>query len=263
MADSHTEHPMKQPLREPRATGILPYPFPPPSLVVAEAKDDELSYYGLPSREAAGFSPTATAFRRAFLLPPPGGRPLSFLRVLETAMNTQPPGIRPIAAIASWPIQKSINWSGGYVVASDGRSFKSVMGCWTVPAVSLPPGGTAQEYLKNETLGIILQAFNASAPPPCRISGATAEWIMERPSPLGSDGWDAYALPAYTPFAFTGCVAESTAPYSNALREHDLESASLIRMYEIIATPPGTRTISTAKRVLESVQRLELTRLIA
>ena len=71
---------------------------------------------------------------------------------------------------------------------------------------------TVRCNLKNETQGIILQAFNASAPGPCRISGATAEWIMERPSPMGSDGWDAYDLPAYTPFAFTGCVAEIHRP---------------------------------------------------
>lgn len=112
--------------------------------------------------------------------------------------------------------------------------------------------------LKNVTQDIMLEAFRAWAPPPCRISGATAEWIMERPSPPASDGWEAYALPVYTPFAFTGCVAESSPLGSDTLHDRDLESARLIRMYEIVTSPPGTRTISTAHRVLLPDQRLEL-----
>jgi len=344
MANSHTgDHTKLQP-REPQGTAIRPYPLPPASFVPSEAEDEELSYYGLPNQQAGRLDPAATAFRRSFLLPPRGGGPLRFLLAQDPTMIASPPGIRPIAAIASWPVQKSVNWSGGYVVPSGGRSFVSVMGRWTVPTVSQPSGSTAQEFrsstwigldgqrlyldsslpqigtrqrwlaapyagaeytawfqwwargqdnppedlplpvdagheisaiitvldettvrfnLKNETLGIVLQAFNASAPAPCRISGATAEWIMERPSPMGSDGWDAYPLPDYSPFAFTGCVAESIAPGGASLQDHDLDSARLIRMYDIIANPPGTRTISTAQRVLDPVQRLELTRITA
>lgn len=112
--------------------------------------------------------------------------------------------------------------------------------------------------LKNVTKNIMLEAFRARAPGPCRISGATAEWIMERPSPPESDGWEAYPLPVYTPFAFTRCIAESQAPGDPALHDRDLEGARLIRMYEIVVSPPGTRTISTARRVLLPEQRLEL-----
>lgn len=112
--------------------------------------------------------------------------------------------------------------------------------------------------LRNVTQNVMLEAFRAWAPSPCRITGATAEWIMERPSPPGSDGWEAYALPVYSPFAFTGCIAESSPLGSATLHDHDLESARLIRMYEIAANPPGTRTISTACRILLPEQRLEL-----
>jgi hypothetical protein len=112
--------------------------------------------------------------------------------------------------------------------------------------------------LRNVTQDVMLEAFRAWAPSPCRISGATAEWIMERPSPPESDGWETYALPVYTPFEFTRCIAESRPPRSSALHDRDLQGARLIRMYEIVASPPGTRTISTAHRVLLPEQRLEL-----
>jgi hypothetical protein len=112
--------------------------------------------------------------------------------------------------------------------------------------------------LKNVTQNVMLEAFRTWAPSPCRISGATAEWIMERPSPPHSDGWEAYALPVYTPFAFTACIAETQPLGSTALHDRDLEGARLIRMYEIIANPPGTRTVSTARRVLLPEQRLEM-----
>jgi hypothetical protein len=104
----------------------------------------------------------------------------------------------------------------------------------------------------------MLQAFDVPAPPGHLISGATAEWIMERPSPLGSDGWSPYRLPAYQPFSFTGCLAESMAPGDTTARRIDLEQARLIRMYEIVDSPRSVRTISSARKVLAPQQALEL-----
>lgn len=112
--------------------------------------------------------------------------------------------------------------------------------------------------LKNVTQDIVLEAFKAYVPSACRISGATAEWVMERPSPPRSDGWESYPLPEYTTFDFTGCIAETQPPGSTARYDRDLEGARTIRMYEVILRPPGTRTISTARRVLKPEQRLEL-----
>lgn len=113
--------------------------------------------------------------------------------------------------------------------------------------------------LKNVTQGIILKAFEAIAPVPCHISGATVEWVMERPSPLSSVGSDPYRLPVYTPFAFSDCLAESIAPGNDALRDHDLERARTMRMYEITANPTSVRTISVANRVRKPIQKIELT----
>ncbi|HEY5797578.1 MAG TPA: G1 family glutamic endopeptidase [Bosea sp. (in: a-proteobacteria)] len=112
--------------------------------------------------------------------------------------------------------------------------------------------------LRNVTRDITLEAFKAFAPGPCRISGATAEWIMERPSPPLSDGWEAFELPVYTPFAFTACIAESQAPASTALHDRDLEGSRLIRMCAIDAAPTRVRTVSTARRVITPTQKLAL-----
>lgn len=323
----------------PRRSGIVTFDMPDPGFDPAEALDSDLERYGLPTRKSTGSNPLAAAFRHAFLQRPADGRPLRFVRALPRRDVVPAPIARVVAAMATQPAQKSVNWSGGYVTPRDGHSLVSVMGRWTVPVVSLPPGGADPEYrsstwigldgqkfyldsslpqvgtkqqcwpgsprrqryrawfqwwardqgteeqllrlpvcpkdeisavitvvdefcvicnLKNETRGLMLQAFRAYAPGPCRISGATAEWIMERPSPTGADGWEAFPLPVFKPFAFTSCIAESRAPCSAALRDRDLEGARSIRMYEIVPHPTQVRTISTAGRVLEPVQKLEI-----
>ncbi len=306
----------------------------------ARVSDDDLVDLGLPPILRASSSRAASIFRRNFLAPTPGGPPLRLLAA--PSLPSPPPSISSIpgAAIAARPAQKSVNWSGGYLVPRDGRSFVSVMGRWTVPTVSLPGGppqpeyrsstwigldgqkfyldsslpqiGTSQRWLagtsnkaryaawfqwwargldtdeielplpvaagdeisaiitvqsptsvrchlKNVTQGIILAAFDATAPGPCRISGATAEWVMERPSPPQSGGWEAYALPSYTPFAFADCIAESRAPGSAELHDHDLERVRLIRMYQITAAPPAVRTVSTAQRLRSPAQKIAMT----
>ena len=321
---------------------IAPYPLPPKTFNPAQASEEELRRYGLPTPNESRGNRAAAAFRRAFLHPRPKAPPLRFLSALKAAEAAPRLAIIRVAAQAASPVQKSMNWSGGYVAPLNGRSLVSVMANWTVPAVSAPNGAAEPEYrsstwigldgqklyldsslpqigtrqrwltepvphaeyrswfqwwargrdlpiqdlalpvdprdeisaiitvldeatvrcnLKNVSKGIILQAFDASAPEGLRISGATAEWIMERPSPMGSDGWEPYPFPLYTPFAFTACVAESAEPGKPDLLEHDLESARLIRMYEIDRQPTSVRTISTASRTLGPPQRLALTRI--
>lgn len=321
--------------------GIAFYPLPPAEFDPAVACDGELLHFGLPIAAEFGGNPAAAAFRRAFLHPPAGAAPWRFFDADEQLFRNQVSGVVTVAAQAAWPVQKSMNWSGGYLAPRDGRSFASVMGHWKVPTVSPPPGGTAPEYqsstwigldgqkfyldsslpqigtrqrwltvptpqpeytswfqwwargrhlpqqplplpvgpsdeikaiitvldettvrcnIENVSRGLIMRAFKARAPAGLRISGATAEWVMERPSPMGSDGWEPYELPDYSPFAFMSCLAESIAPGSPELRQHDIESVRLIRMYEIARDPARTRTISTARRIPGPPQRLELSR---
>jgi hypothetical protein len=118
---------------------------------------------------------------------------------------------------------------------------------------------TVRFNIKNVTLGVVLGAFDVATPTAALVSGATAEWIMERPTPLqGGDSWTPYPLPAYQDFSFTGCRAESTAPDGSAPKNIDLELARLIRMNEITKAPPGVRTISVAKKTLLPSQHLDL-----
>jgi hypothetical protein len=112
--------------------------------------------------------------------------------------------------------------------------------------------------IRNFTTASPVLIFYASAPTLCVISGATAEWIMERPTHLGGDSWYPYPLPAYQDFSFTGCRVESTSADGSPPKSIDLELAQLIRMKEI--TPPGyVRTISVAKKTLLPSQHLDLT----
>ncbi len=117
---------------------------------------------------------------------------------------------------------------------------------------------TVRFNMKNVTQGVMLQAFDVPAPAARTVSGATAEWIMERPSPIPVDGWGAYSLPAYTPFAFTNCLAQAYAPGGSTPIAVDLQTARLIRMYEISANPTRLRTLSVAKHVLLPSPKLEL-----
>jgi hypothetical protein len=323
----------------PQRARIETFGVPRNDFVPSRAPDSALIRFGLPTLDAMASNPKATAFRRAYLRGAVDGRPHQYMAALAMADFAPDGAVIPLAAPTAQPAQKSVNWSGGYLMPRDGHSFASVMADWTVPTVSAPPGGTEPEYrsstwigldgqrsyldsslpqigtsqrcttgsgataeygawfqwwargqvteevplalpvapgdvisavitvfdatsvicnIRNVTRDITLEAFKAFVPGPCRISGATAEWIMERPSPPKSDGWEAYELPVYTPFAFTACIAESRAPGSTALHDRDLEGSRLIRMYAIDADPTRIRTVSTARRVIAPAQKLAL-----
>ncbi|AWB23181.1 hypothetical protein DA075_21615 [Methylobacterium currus] len=108
---------------------------------------------------------------------------------------------------------------------------------------------TVRFNLKNETAGTMLQAFDLTAPGGRHVSGASAAWILERPSPLDADGWHPYPLAAYGSLAFTACLAQSRGPGDTAFTEHDLSRASLIRMTALDRDPGQARTISNPVRV--------------
>jgi hypothetical protein len=91
-------------------------------------------------------------------------------------------------------------------------------------------------------------------PPSCiqvKVSGATAEWILERPADLLTGM--IYELPDYDEVDFTSCLAVSAelsqAGLSGPGREHTLEGARLVNMYRVAQGPPRTVTISKAKRL--------------
>ena len=87
-----------------------------------------------------------------------------------------------------------------------------------------------------------------------RVSGATAEWVMERPTRLGSD--ELYKLPDYNqpvlatrvPFPFTDCYASSMSVLGGPTREENLLTSTLINMFKTHRTPYSAAKISVAKR---------------
>jgi hypothetical protein len=76
------------------------------------------------------------------------------------------------------------------------------------------------------------------------VTGATAEWIMERPTYFGRT--DLYPFPDYGEATFTDCVAGVAPQPGGTLGEEDLSGARLIRMYEVRDNPPRTAFISMA-----------------
>lgn len=94
-------------------------------------------------------------------------------------------------------------------------------------------------------LDVIAPSSSETPPVQYRVSGATAEWILERPSPIGSPGTP-YDLPAYSPFDFDHCVAVAVEP-TGELHEVGLNPGHFINMYDTLSSPRRRRTISIAR----------------
>jgi hypothetical protein len=115
------------------------------------------------------------------------------------------------------------------------------------------PGRNSAKFLiKNISNGQAM-LFDQAAPipnpgfPALRISGATAEWILERPS-VGSQ---IQVLPDYGTVLFSDCLAVATNPSTGAQVERDVEVPKLIDMYEMRSNPQRTAKISIARPVDE------------
>ena len=81
-----------------------------------------------------------------------------------------------------------------------------------------------------------------------KISGATAEWVVERPAEEHTG--EPYELPDYNTVPFTNCFALSAKMPAGGVpgpgRERTLDGARLIKMYKRERNPPRTVTISQA-----------------
>jgi hypothetical protein len=78
------------------------------------------------------------------------------------------------------------------------------------------------------------------------ISGATAEWILERPTKFHST--ELYAFPDYGTMSFSSCWAGAAPPAGSPISYHDLQPARFIRMYDTLHDPTRTVFISMAER---------------
>jgi len=94
--------------------------------------------------------------------------------------------------------------------------------------------------IKNQTTGESYPPFKLKAPKQpgtgrrAKVSGATAEWIVERPADPATGP---YPLPAYGQVSFTDCYAiQASLPAGGVPglgTERTLEGARLISMYQI------------------------------
>jgi len=106
--------------------------------------------------------------------------------------------------------------------------------------------------IENRTTGAILP-FTMDAPTDTasgmqlKVSGATAEWIVERPA---DEAGEPYELPDYRTVYFTNCCALSAEMPIGGVpgpgREQTLDGARLIRMYKSERNPSRTVTLSKA-----------------
>ncbi len=111
--------------------------------------------------------------------------------------------------------------------------------------------------IKNVTTGQVCSPFIRSAPtatmpnPPSlvqvRVSGATAEWVVERPTALPPADF-LYDLPDYGTVDFSDCHAVSALAPQGTGRAESLVGARLINMYKVESNPHRTVIISRAER---------------
>lgn len=96
---------------------------------------------------------------------------------------------------------------------------------------------------------------------PSRVSGATAQWVLERPTKWGTeaskDGPELYDLPNYGTIEFTDCLATSALAPGEDGREETLVGSRVIDMYSIERDPPRTVVISEAERLDD--RRIQMT----
>lgn len=305
------------------------HPVPPKTFDPIRASRDEREHYGFPPEPNRGTQPLQYAFWRRLLSPPENGR-LTFTaqRVDRLSPLLSCAASVPRRIVAPSRREQSLNWSGAYVTPKGGRSFTSVRGVWTVPALqppppsrpaeeyristwvgldgqrsylhsSLPQIGTAQVMggcgkqeptawwqwwahgqhnpivpielrvlpkqeimaqievvdphhvrfiIKNNTTGEIITPIVARAPQvyndrPDRfeISGATAEWVVERPTRWDAD--ELYELANYGRLRFSECLAVSPG------FEQDLTGAKLISMFAARRDRNRKETLSSPELV--------------
>jgi hypothetical protein len=87
------------------------------------------------------------------------------------------------------------------------------------------------------------------------ISGATAEWILERPTKFHST--DLYAFPDYGTMSFSSCWAGAAPPAGSPISYHDLQPARFIRLYDTLHDPTRTVFVSMAERQSDTSVYLE------
>jgi hypothetical protein len=119
---------------------------------------------------------------------------------------------------------------------------------------------TVRFFIKNQSTGKFVAPFDEPAPiagkpavqvtepaVQVQVSGATAEWIVERPNVWHED--KLYQWPKYGTVSFKNCLAVSAPAPGSAGRSETLAGARLINMFEVRENPHRIADISVAKRI--------------
>ena len=109
-------------------------------------------------------------------------------------------------------------------------------------------------YIKNQSTGIALSPWTVTAPwspmptgpspTQVRVSGATAEWVMERPTKTTDDFWE---LPSFNTINFVDCGASSALAPGGSLQDETLYGARRIKAKRLQSIPPLLRTLVTSE----------------
>ena len=92
-------------------------------------------------------------------------------------------------------------------------------------------------------------SVSKDAPSSARISGATAEWVVERPSPKDAPEM-LNPLPGSDPIVFKSCVARAATTFNAPIGVlQNLDGAQLIQMFEPRPNPARTIRLARATRV--------------
>ena len=78
------------------------------------------------------------------------------------------------------------------------------------------------------------------------VTGATAEWVLERPRRFNSTGL--YRFPSYEPTTFTGCWAGRALQPGPAVDAQSIATPRLLRMFDVRPQPERTALISMPHR---------------
>jgi hypothetical protein len=132
-----------------------------------------------------------------------------------------------------------------------------VMAVLTVkPPNAVMPDGFVRLIIKNQSTGGFHPVLDVSPPTdhtfssplPLKVSGATAEWIMERPTLPTERMPD--TLPDYDTITFTRCGAVSALGPGQPGRDETLIGARRITMQRVDAPPQRTVTISQPNTIV-------------
>jgi len=221
-------------------------------------------------RDGTVFSAIWAEFQVPTPNPPPGGAPgdddrsstwIGFDGQRRYYMSTLPQfgTAQDIELNAGIPVRSFYAWWQWWVRDLNGQAFPIKL---TAPAIH--PGDLIMCYMqvasdrarvsfmmKNVTTRRFVHFYQDPPQPgwglPFKVSGATAEWVMERPAIPPNP--NPTPLPDYGTVDFHGCGATAINMQTGAIVERSLSGAKLIDMYIVRQDPQRTVKISIPRQL--------------